>query len=158
MYEVLGVDPSYIARPSRDARNTGMELIADNHPITTSPYYIGYRTAYAGSSYYMYVYRPSAAVASVTNVLAQWDNVPEAGGIDAPPWRGIVFRDVYLEGELGRKGTGVLFNMRLAQSAIGANVGRMDWITMARRAIYWGDADWTFKPITLYVWRGGAVG
>jgi hypothetical protein len=157
LYEVLGVDPSYIARPPLDARNTGMELLADNHPITASPYYIGYRTAYAGGSYYIYVYRPSAAIAGVTSVLAHWDNVPGTSGIDTPPWRGVLFRDSYLEGELGREGTGVLFNMRLAQSAIGANVGKTDWITMAKRAIYWGEADWTFKPISLYVWRGGVV-
>jgi len=157
LYEVLGVDSSYVGRPSLKAQNTGMHVMEDNHPITTSPYYICYRVAYSGATYRIYVYRPSSAVANVTKVLAQWDNLPAEEGIDAPPWRGIIFRDNYVEGEPDREGTGVLFNMRWAQSAMGANVGREDWVTMARRAIYWGETNWTFKPITLYVWRGEAV-
>jgi len=157
LYEVLGVDYQYIGRPPLDSRNTGLHVIDDNNPITTSPYFICYRADYAGSSYYMYVYRPQISVGSVTTVLAQWDNVPTAGGVDTPPWRGIIFRDQYVAGELGRKGTGVLFNMRLAQSAISGEEGTEDWITFARRAIYWDGNPWEFEPVTLYVWRGESV-
>jgi len=102
----------------------------------------------------MYVYRePETITGNYTRVLAEWDNVPEVGGIDLPPWRGIIFRDEFASAP-GRKGTGVLFNMRLAQSAMDDNVGRDDWIAFARRAIYWGTYTWKFEPITLYVWRG----
>ncbi len=156
-YEVLGVDYRYIGRPPLDNRHTGMHIIEDDHPITASPYYISYRVDYAGENYYLYVYRSPLLVGGVTTVLAQWDNVPTVGGIDAPPWRGIIFRDEYVTGELGRKGIGVLFNMRFAQSAMDANVGKDDWVTLVRRAICSDDA-WEFEPITLYTWRGEAVG
>jgi len=160
LYEDLGVrgSPAYVKRPPKDSRNTGMLIENDSHPITTSPYYIGYRVDYAGADYYLYVYRgPTSYSVGHTTVLAWWDNVPAAGGIDAPPWRGIIFRDEVQAGEYGGKGTGVLFSMRLAQSAMGASVGTYDWITLARRAIYWEGYSWEFDPVTLYVWRGEAA-
>jgi len=154
LYEYLGVASTHIERPPLDSRNTGMHIVDDLHPITTSPYYICYRADYSGENYRMYVYRePETITGNYTENLAEWDNVPEAGGIDLPPWRGIIFRDEFASAP-GRKGTGVLFNMRLAQSAMDDNVGRDDWIAFARRAIYWGTLPWKFEPITLYVWRG----
>lgn len=160
LYEDLGVcgSPAYVGRPPLNSGNTGTLIENDSHPITTSPYYIGYRVDYAGEDYYLYVYRgPVSYSVGKTTVLAWWDNVPAAGGVDAPPWRGIIFRDEVQEGELGRKGTGVLFNMRLAQSAMGADVGEEDWVTLARRAIYWDHYSWEFEQVTLYVWRGENV-
>jgi len=150
-WEVLGVDYKYIGRPPQDKRHTGMHIIDDTHPITASPYRVCYRVDYAGEDYYLYVYRPPLLVS--TQILAQWDNGNTAG-VDPLPWRGIIFRRKYVEGELGRVGTGVLFNMRMAQSAMGADVGKEDWVTLARRAIYWEGETWQFEPVTLYVWRG----
>lgn len=151
-WEVLGVDYRYIGKPPLDDRHTGMHIIDDTHSITASPYYACYRVGYAGQNYSLYVYRPPLLVS--TQILARWDNGNTAG-VDPLPWRGIIFRKKYVEGELGRVGTGVLFNMRLAQSAMGANVGKDDWVTLARRAIYWDGAQtWEFQPVTLYVWRG----
>lgn len=157
-YEVLGVDYRYIRRPPLNSQNTGMHIIDDNHPITTSPYYISYRVDYAGENDNLYVYRSPLLVSGVTTILAEWDNVPPAGGVDLPPWRGIIFRDEYTGGVWQGKGTGVLFNMQLAQSAMGAGVGTSDWVTFARRAIYWEGYPWEFEPVTLYVWRGTAAG
>lgn len=153
-YEVLGVDYRYIGRPPLDNRHTGMHIIDDNHPITASPYYVSYRVDYAGENYRLYVYRPPLLVS--TQVLAQWDN-GNTTGVDPLPWRGIIFRQQYVGGELGRVGIGVLFNMRLAQSAMGANVGKDDWVMLARRAIGGDVAAWEFEPVTLHVWRGPEV-
>jgi hypothetical protein len=152
--EVLGVEWTgrppleLIGEPEYDK----MKIIDDTHYITL-PYVSGDRIRYSGENYAQYVYTPRTDRQVQVRVLAEWDNKPENVTVSPFPWPGIIF-----SGAHGRfSGSSVLFNMRLAQSAMNPPyAGRDDWVQLAARAIgYLGTSE--FKSVRLYVWRGPEV-
>jgi hypothetical protein len=118
------------------------------------PFSVGYTVNYSGQKYEQYLYIPRTSdPILVPKVVADWENVPSGWRMDPTPWPAIIWW-----GETSRET--VLFNMRLAQSAMDSttnppNAGKDDWVLLARRAIGINVSD--FKPATLYVWRRGAV-
>jgi len=137
--------------------------IFDTTDNITADYTVGDNIGYSGENYYQYVYKPFPS--PKVHVIAGWDNVPSGWTITPSPWAGIISRDAdYKIPWLGWTfpAPTVLFNMRLAQSAMDPDLakqpkGTSDWINLARRAIgyVWGPE---FTPMTLYVWRGQEVG
>jgi len=130
------------------------------------PFFVGYKVKYSGQKYAQYLYIPRTThPILVPKVVAEWDNVPSGWLINPTPWPGIIWWGEFFRkpGEPGAPGwfyQTILFNTRLAQSAMDSttdppNAGKEDWILLARRAI--GIRVSEFKPATLYVWRGVAV-
>ncbi|MDI6884100.1 MAG: hypothetical protein QMD00_03025 [Hadesarchaea archaeon] len=150
LWESLGVQ--WIAPPQA---TSGPPLdnmrIINRENFVTLPYDNGDNIEY-NENYTQYVYTP------IDNswVVAQWEDTP--GGVPSP-LRGIIVRPAGYnhswQGTLPKPA--VLFNMRFAQSATDPNnpMGTADWITLAKRAIGYEEV---LEPITLYVWRGSAVG
>jgi hypothetical protein len=143
--------------------------ISNDNDVITAPYNVRNNIEYSGEDYAQYVYRQIDD--EYVDNLAIWDNVPAGWSINPTPWPGIIVREngyvVYWWGPgnwwWGRSfpySRAVLFNMRFAQSAMDLDPtiqpkGTQDWITLVRRAIGY---EQVFEPITLYVWRGAAVG
>ena len=133
--------------------------ITDDTRYVTLPYENGDQIEYA-FDYEQYVYRPVADILDPldkVHVIAQWASSPEGG--PTPPWPAIISVDdgwipPYEHKKSKSVGPSVLFNMRLAQSAMGSDpTGANDWVQLAARAIgYLGTPE--LKPVTLYVWRG----
>jgi hypothetical protein len=125
--------------------------IINRENFVTLPYNNGDNIEY-NENYSQYVYTP------INNswVVAQWEDTPS--GVPSP-LRGIVVRPAGYNhsGQGTLQKPAVLFNMRFAQSAmdLGNPMGTADWITLAKRAIGYEEV---LEPITLYVWRGEAVG
>jgi hypothetical protein len=169
LLKIFGVDQwgSVIAGPPQFAKTPIIKgqpefnkmLITDiSEEITLPPpFSVGYTVQYSGQKYEQYLYIPrTTGPISAPKVVANWENVPAGWQINPTPWLAII----WLGGIPGYFHQTVLFNMRLAQSAMDnttnpPNAGKDDWVLLARRAIGIYVSD--FKPATLYVWRGGAV-
>jgi hypothetical protein len=131
------------------------------------PFSVGYKVQYSGQKYEQYLYTPRTThPLLVPKVVADWENVPSGWRMNPTPWPAIIWWGEFFR-EPGSPGwvpgwfyQTVLFNMRLAQSAMDnttnpPNAGKDDWVLLARRAIGINISE--FKPATLYVWRGEAV-
>ena len=180
LMEYMGVDEDYLSPPppwGSVQPGGGPVLVGQpefNEMVITDileeitlppPFFIDYKVKYLGQKYEQYLYIPRTThPILVPKVVAEWDNVPSGWRINPTPWPGIIWWGEFFR-EPGTPGwvpgwfyPTVLFNMRLAQSAMDSATDpavKNDWVLLARRAI--GIKVGEFKPATLYVWRGGAV-
>ncbi len=150
LWESLGVE--WDATPQE---NSGPPLdnmrIINNENFVTLPYQNGDNIEY-NENYAQYIYTPL----DNSWVVAQWEDTPD--GIPAPLMGLIVRPGGYNHSWQGTlPEPAVLFNMHFAQSAMDVenSMGAMDWINLAKRAIGYEEI---LGPITLYVWRGSAIG
>ncbi len=142
---VFGIDDEYILRYAH--ADEGMMYIWDStHPIT-EVFIRGHPVDYPDEEN-LYEYSLQGGTA-----LSHWYHQQTDSYLGEPA---IIFND---EDEFN-PGTGVLFNMRLAQAASSDEISsqdRSDWITLAKRSVYWISPFWIFRRVTLYVWRGEGV-